>query len=290
MGGPVANAALETAVADGTPTARPGGGSKGAMTTKMSIPVLLLACFAWFSPAVASEAPSSDYRVVPIIFVPTDYAHHFENRSIVDFYNDKILEAQRFFSKHNGGKTFQALPLKVVLARHDRAWYWRQDNGNFEYGVLKELQDRGYPVHVDWDLFPANRAVWVLAMGSGGWAGGRHYPNGGGFAMWGDALLFAAMDSSCRRVVNVKDGDTIEKICKTSWLPSGKIYGFGVGGAIHELGHAFNLPHPPDGSPDWQITVMGYHWSYPATGLSARDREMLASSPYMSEANAPNRK
>ena len=165
----------------------------------------------------------------------------------------------------------------------DHLGYWGPELNAFEHNVLSELQKRGYPVHLDWNQFPGDRVVWLLAMGGGGWAGGRHYPTGGGFAMWGDALLFAGMDLNCDRVLPLFPEDSAPGICRNSWFPSGRIYGFGVGAAIHELGHGFNLPHPPDDSPDWPITVMGHHWNYPDTGLSDRDRAILAGSPFLQE-------
>jgi hypothetical protein len=236
-------------------------------------------------PAAAPASPEVTPRrhlVVPLVFVPTDYRQYFEDDVVRGFYQAKVAEAQRFFYLHNGHKTFAALPVEVVSGRHDHLWYWGETRA-FEYNVLLELQERGYPVHVDWDLFPSDRVVWVLAMGSGGWAGGRHYPVGGGFAMWGDALLFAGMDLRCERVQPVVPGDHIHDTCRDVWFPNGQIYGFGVGAAIHELGHGFNLPHPPDGSPDWSTSIMGSHWNYPATGLSDSDRAILASSPFLQE-------
>ncbi len=245
------------------------------------VAALLPACLATpVAPNSTAEPLPSEHRVVPIVFVPTDYSHLLEGGSVVEFFQTKVHEARLFFGIHNSGKTFRALPVDVVHARHDHSWYWRENSRNFEHNVLAELQERGYPVHIDWNRFPGNRVVWVLAMGGGGWAGGRHYPTGGGFAMWGDALLYAGMDLDCNRVTPVDTVDPIKGTCQESWLPSGKIYGFGVGAAVHELGHAFDLPHPPDGSPDWETTVMGCHWNYPHTGLSGRDKAILASSPF----------
>ena len=234
-------------------------------------------------PPPATEPPPVRHLVAPIVFVPTNYRHHFEDDAVRAFYQAKVVEAQRFFHLHNRNRTFAALPVEVVHGRRDHLWYWGAERNAFEYNVLFELQERGYPVHVDWDRFPRHRVAWVLAMGGGGWAGGRHYPTGGGFAMWGDALLFAGMDRHCDRVRPRFSGDPVPATCRDVWLPSGRIYGYGVGAAIHELGHAFDLPHPPDGSPDWEITVMGAHWNYPDTGLSDRDRAMLASSPFVQE-------
>lgn len=235
------------------------------------------------SPVVNPPPPSGAHRVVPIIFVPTNYRQFFEHDGIRAFYEAKVVEAQQFFARHNGNRTFLALPVEVVYGHLDHLGYWGPGRDAFELNVLLELQQRGYPVHVDWGLFPSHRVVWVLAMGAGGWAGGRHYPTGGGFAMWGDTVLFAGMDLHCDRVLPTFPGDPAPDNCRSIWLPSGQIYGFGVGAAIHELGHGFDLPHPPEGSRDWPITVMGYHWNYPNTGLSDRDRSILATSPFFQE-------
>ncbi len=221
--------------------------------------------------------------VVPLIFVPRDLAASVD-QDVIDFVENKIQETRRFYARANNGKTFRALPLEVVYTNRDHLEYW-VDGQNYEYGVLQELQARQYPVNVDWAQTPSDRVVWVLAMGSGGWAGGRHYATGSGFSMWGDGLLFAAMDLNCDRVVDGIAGQGIAGICRNSWLPSGRIYAFGIGGAVHELGHGFNLPHPPEGDPAWETSVMGGHWNYPdwrapANGLADADRALLGSSHY----------
>ena len=224
-------------------------------------------------------ASGEGYLVRPLIFVPTDYQDYLADGRVAAFVKVAVEVIRSFYATNNAGRTFRLLPVDVVSARHDRAYYWRGPNPNFEYQVLWELQERGYPVHVDWDRFPSDRVVLVFAMGGGGWAGGRHYPVGGGFAMVGDAVLLAGMDLNCDRVRE----EAARKVCRESWLPSGHIYGFGVGAMAHELGHAFNLPHPPPGSPDWPRTVMGEHWNYPKTGLSDSDRSILATSCFFRE-------
>lgn len=215
---------------------------------------------------------ATDPLVVPLIFVPSDRTAEI-TASVRDFVRYKIEETKRFYAKNNQSRTFRAQPLEVVSGNGTQASYWA--TGNFEAAILEELQGRGYPVHLDWARFPSDRVTWVLAIGGGGWAGGRHYPTGGGFSMWGDALLYAGMDLDCSRVRPATPDDGIVATCE-GWRTSGNIYGFGIGAAIHELGHGFNLPHPPEGSPDWPITVMGYHWNYPRTGLGNLDRSILA--------------
>ncbi|HXH31134.1 MAG TPA: hypothetical protein VNJ01_10015 [Bacteriovoracaceae bacterium] len=53
----------------------------------------------------------------------------------------------------------------------------------------------------------------------------------------------------------------------------------GIGGAGHEVGHAFYLPHPPDGSNDWQTAIMGFAYgTYPNASLTEADKTSLNSS------------
>ena len=107
--------------------------------------------------------------------------------------------------------------------------------------------------------------------------------------MVGDAAIYGTIDNNCNRVKDKYfSGDNHPNAidnCKNTWLPSGKIYGFGVGALGHELGHAFGLPHPdaygyPDGSMQWSQTLIGKHWNYPNTGLLNEDRNILATSKF----------
>ena len=99
-------------------------------------------------------------------------------------------------------------------------------------------------------------------------------------------VLYAAKDNSCDRILGYyfdpQEPNNIKDVCENSWLPSGNQYGFGIGALGHELGHAFNLPHP-DGYPDttaqdWEETLIGNHWNYPNTGFLDEDRAILSTS------------
>jgi hypothetical protein len=277
--------AIGSEIGDGdgsNPESTPGGSFRGNPACDANEDNRVDAADQSCAQTIISQGPGSCFGgdaalVVPLVFVPTDRTGFFQDSSIRDFVRYKVEEARRFYARNNNGKTWRASPLEVVFAEQDHDFYWT--GGNLEFNILLELQNRGYPVHVDWARVPSNRVTWVLSMGGGGWAGGRHYPTGGGFSLWGDALLFAGMDLDCSRVQPATPDDDIVATCQ-GWKDSGLIYGFGIGAAIHELGHGFNLPHPPDGSPDWEITVMGHHWNYPRTGLSDLDRSILAVSHY----------
>lgn len=236
---------------------------------------------------------NSDYKVQPVLVFPTDYP---SDQDMIDYLNRKFEEIRQFYLS-KAGVTFTMLPTKVINGNNNHEWYWCVDNqagcehNNFEANIIKELKDKGLPIHGDWNQVPANRVTWVAAFGGGGWAGGRFYPTGGGFAMLGDAGIYAAKDKSCSRVLDKyhsKDNHpNVKDACQNSWLPSGQAEGFGIGALGHELGHALNLPHP-DGYPgtteqDWGKTLMGHHWNYPNTGLLEQDKERALQSPFFNK-------
>ncbi|MEM5797529.1 MAG: hypothetical protein QXD72_01120 [Candidatus Aenigmatarchaeota archaeon] len=233
-----------------------------------------------------------DNLVYPIIFFTKNYT---VDNTLVGFFREKIFEIRKFYFNNNNNKTFQALPLSVVAGNEFNEFYWCNGATNcavanqFEANIITELRNKGYPVHQDWNQFPSNRIVWVLAIGGGGYAGARQYPTGGGFAMVGDAAIYATLDNDCARVKDryflVDNPPNAKDSCMNTWLPSGKIYGFGVGALAHELGHAFGLPHPDSygyssGSIQWAQTLLGEHWNYPNTGLLDEDRNILATSKF----------
>lgn len=241
------------------------------------------------------KAVNPAYQVQPVIFFPTDYA---SDQAMVSYLNGKFGEIRQFYLSKTGA-TFTILPTKVIAGNNNHAWYWCRDsqpgciNSNFEANVMSELKSNGLPVEGDWNIYPYNKVTWVVAFGGGGYAGGRSYPTGGGFAMVGDAGIYAAKDKSCSRLLDYyyspHEPNNIKGVCKNSWLPSGKEEGFGIGALGHELGHAFKLPHP-DGYPgttaqDWDKTLMGNHWNYPDTGLLQQDKDILAQSPYFNSAS-----
>ncbi len=244
-----------------------------------------------------SSATTDSYRtfnnlVQPIIFFTKNYS---VDNQLVDFFESKIFEIRKFYFDNNNNKTFQSLPLSIVEGDNLNEFYWCHNAGKcelnhqFEGNIINELQTKGYPVHPDWNQFPGNRAVWVLAIGGGGYAGGRSYPTGGGFSMVGDAAIYGTLDNSCERVKDkyflTNTHPNAIDYCQNTWLPSGKIYGYAVGALAHELGHSFQLGHPDsygyvDGSVQWSQTVLGEHWHYPNVGLLDEDRNILATNKF----------
>ncbi len=230
--------------------------------------------------------------VQPVIFFTNNYT---VDNALVSFFEEKIFEIRKFYFDNNNGQTFQSLPLSTVVGDNENEFYWCNGATNcsaanqFEGNIITELRNKSYPVHQDWNQFPANRVVWVLAIGGGGYAGARQYPTGGGFAMVGDAAIYGTIYNSCNRVkdkyFSVDNHPNAIEHCQNTWLPSGKIYGYGVGALAHELGHAFGLPHPDaygysGGSIQWSQTVLGEHWNYPDTGLLNEDRTKLVVSKF----------
>ncbi len=236
------------------------------------------------------KAVDNSYKVQPVIFFPTDYSN---DQDMVNYLNKKFEEIRQFYLTKTGA-TFTMLQTQVITGNNNHEWYWCVDSqpgcvkNNFEANIIDELKSKGLPVEPDWNKFPANRVVWVAAFGGGGYAGGRSYPTGGGFAMLGDAGIYAAKEKSCSKVLDkyfsTDNPPNVKDSCQNSWLPSGKAEGFGIGALGHELGHAFKLPHPDfyvgTTAQDWDKTIMGHHWNYPDTSLLQQDKGILAQSPY----------
>lgn len=62
---------------------------------------------------------------------------------------------------------------------------------------------------------------------------------------------------------------------------AGLIEGSWVGGNAHELGHAFGLPHPPDGDPSWNDALMGFGYiQFPNSELRESDETTLLNSGF----------
>ncbi|MBI2143749.1 hypothetical protein HYU17_01190 [Candidatus Woesearchaeota archaeon] len=237
----------------------------------------------------------SEYAVQPVIFYSKDYSNDNE---MVNYLKEEFEEIRQFYNA-KAGVTFTMLQTAVVYGDYDHEWYWCVDSqggcepNNFEANIIKELKNKGLPIDGDWNKVPADKVTWVAAFGAGGWAGGRSYPTGGGFAMVGDAGIYAAKDKNCNRVLDkyfsTDKHPNIKDSCQNSWIPSGKAEGFGIGALGHELGHALTLPHP-DGYPgttlqDWEKTLMGYHWNYPDTGLLEQDISIILQSKYFNTKN-----
>lgn len=214
-----------------------------------------------------TEALMARPSVVPIFFVPTDWAvSSAEVQKEVAALRTAMAEIQDFYGDQLG-YTFRLEPLAVVQAwgrkeAYDITW---TPGGNiytngivignsFEGSVVGELYSRGYPTPPGQN--EDGRSALIFVKGAGGWAGGREFPSAnGGWAILGDWCI----DSIA--------GDVPEG---AYWWSGRRLQ---IGAAAHELGHTFGLPHPPS-NPEYLI--MGNWWQYPDAGFSSSDRAQLA--------------
>ncbi|RYZ43195.1 MAG: hypothetical protein EOO71_04515 [Myxococcaceae bacterium] len=246
------------------------------MNRCLSILCAVLVVFSALGPRVAAASPTfpypwSDYSVVPVLFVPTDWnINSAEVQAEAAAINTAMAQIQGFYATHNNGATFVLNPVSIVQANGAKEAYgisWGPGNiyddgvisitGNMEAAVMAELHSRGYPTP------PAQNesgySTMIFFKGAGGFAGGRAYTSGnGGQAIVGDWAI-----------------DSIQgQVAEGSWWWSGQRKQ--TGAVAHELGHAFGLPHPD--SVEWEnsSSVMGDWWDYPTIGLNDYDRSSLA--------------
>ncbi len=205
-----------------------------------------------------------------ILFLPVEYHHLATDDEWTGFMRDKVEEVRRFVARHNGGRTFRALPVEVFRAPQPRSYYFTYPSTVYE-NVLSEFL-LGYVESSNKALTPWNRAVWVFVMGGSTFLEAQRYANGHSYALVGDAYLHAAKDLDCSRVNPVTPDDPVRQLCLSSWQGSGRIYGHSMGRAVQTLLASLGAPRVDPSSPDYTRTIMGDPTGYPTVGLTDADR------------------
>jgi hypothetical protein len=183
--------------------------------------------------------------IVPIVFIPTD-----QNLEDVDFYVEAFATdlaiIQGWYLKANMGKTFFFSEVKTILGDHPLEYYCYPDAKKIDWlKVFFELDQR--EVIKLWDTF-----VPLVIVRGADFAGGHGNQNWG-LAMLGDQAL------------KVFGGSLEERYS-------------GMGAIAHELGHAFNLSHPPEGV----HSLMGSDWIvFPFSTLTEEEINKLQQSRFL---------
>lgn len=193
-------------------------------------------------------------KTVKVLYiVPAD-------RKVNPLYKVALAEAapvvQRWYKDQMGGKTyFYDNPLVTTLQSDKPSAWFSADNGNsgtdpFYFFFYNAYNETLRLLGDQWDPSRFVYTVYVDAYGQTG-AGGS------GIAIMPENDLLGLA------------GLMEEPVSR--WR----------GGWAHELGHAFGLPHPPEGSPDWDKAVMGFGYiTFPDAFLRESDKEILANSGF----------
>lgn len=210
------------------------------------------------STTISSLAP----YILPILFVPSDLA---TNPYGLRYINQRMQLIQRWYAEQLRGITFTIAPAIVIKGNHPLSHYYGScyppdSSCSWPYEmwsiVFTELSSRGYP-------WQSNRVLGVFFQNNGM----------GAPALGGEGEFLVALDADNNRL----NGDCLESGCAAS---------VSKGGAAHELGHAFTLPHTyddPEGSPGLSLMNYGFY-GFPQCTLvntaTNAERDILLASPY----------
>lgn len=233
----------------------------------------------------ASKIDPTDYKIVPVIFFPTNYP---VDNQVVSHVQNSLLKIQKWFELQNDGKTFNIDSSVVINGKHDSFWYWCKKNesecipDNTYANIFPEMREKGLkPLDPD----NLNIKYLLIFMGGGGFASG-YMTNSGAVATLGDISIYPELDKNCNRVKPFYfQGDSINSFdrCINERMASTNQ---GTGAIAHELGHTFLLPHTIDsgyapGSYEAQNSLMQNHGIFPDNILAPREKEILSNSPFL---------
>lgn len=217
----------------------------------------------------APVPPQHPYIVHFIYLVPSDkqalgYAAIYRAaRHLQSWYQDQMATLS---STPGKAKTFALHPRVVMpyFRNVPSSWYANHDSGGDQRGwfwqnVLYDLSDAcGGGFYMPYD-------DWVVYVDA--------EPNPGQYAG-------GASTGTCGVcVLGAKDIAALQGI-DPDWSQCR-----GIGGGGHELGHTFNLPHPPAG-PDFARAIMGTGYTtYPNCVLLDQDKRTLNANPFFYNQN-----
>ena len=206
-------------------------------------------------------------KVQPIVFVPKNL---IADSSYLSAVNNTMKELSEWYGAQLGGTTFNYAPAIQVIGQYELRHYCPKTirdtqcvqvpgqigaDPNDINNVLADLSAQGYSIHY-------NTIFLIFWVGGYGYAAGSKWSDTSGMAAVGDWALDG--------IAGKYEAGTATSHCEESsmaWLICTKNAQIGAVG--HELGHAFDLPHPSDdgsqpGDPNyWRSTIMAVFWDYP---------------------------
>ena len=217
-----------------------------------------------------TPTPNPKPQVQVIYAIPSDRK---ENPDYADAIRDAILHVQNWYAEQLDGLTFSiTTPIPLICSLDHEARYFEGMNGWDRVGA--SVQHCAPVEH--W----SEQYVWVVYVDA------EFDCDGGGELGMGSRGLAIVHAGDLRGLLNP---DTFT-LCP-GWPPRGK-YGW-IGGLAHELGHAFELRHPPGCEPRETtqcatdaLMWFGFYWDYPDTYLTGEDKDILSTSPWFWKSTA----
>jgi regulation of enolase protein 1 (concanavalin A-like superfamily) len=214
------------------------------------------------SVAGSAKTSAANYSVLPILFVPSDITPNPYGLGYID---QRMQLIQRWYAEQLQGKTFTLQPAVLVRGSQPLSYYYGScyppDNCDWASrmwdNTFADLPVQGYPYQSNLirGVFFQHNGLGAPALGGGG-----------------DFLV--ALDADNGRM----NADCLEPGCASS---------VSKGGAAHELGHAFGLPHTvddPEGSPGISLMNYGFYNFPQATFVNTAlnpERNTLYASPFL---------
>jgi regulation of enolase protein 1 (concanavalin A-like superfamily) len=207
---------------------------------------------------------ASDYKVIPILFVPNDLT---PTPLALQFIDKQMQMIQRWYGEQLRDRTFDLEPARIVTGTQPLSYYYGDCYppnpscgwpSNLWGRIFADLSSLGYP-------WQNNRIHGVFLQNDGM----------GAPALGGGNQFLVGIDT---------DNVTLIEDC----LYPGCASSVNKGGVAHELGHAFGLPHPaddPEGSPGKSVMGYGFYGFPRATFVNTvvnPEKDFLYASPFIS--------